>query len=269
MTINVACPHEHGDVESQNGHLKRRLKQHLLLRGSRDFARELDFARFLVRVMEAGNGPRQARLAEELAVMQALPPTPLAEYREVGVRVSGHSTIRIRKVTCSVPSRLIGQRLRVEVYESVLKLYLGREQVLEVPRACGDRGAVINFRHVVAPLLRKPGALVNYQHREQLYPSVEHRGAYDRLVTGHGERPGIIEYLHRLNLAMEHTVEAVQKAMAVWMAGDRKWRAADVRATLRPTRVVVPALAPLSPELTRYDELLNRPTEKEEVAHAG
>jgi hypothetical protein len=208
-------------------------------------------------------------LVEELAVMAALPPTPLAEYRELGVGVSSHSTIRVKNITYSVPSRLIGQRLRVEVYESVLKLYLGRERVLEVPRACGDRGAVINFRHVVGPLLRKPGAFVNYQHREQLYPTVEYRSAYDRLVADHGERPGIIEYLHLLNLAVEHTVEAVQGALAPWMSGARKWRAADVRTTLRPALVVVPELAALSPELLSYDELLSRPSEKaenEEVA---
>ena len=33
LTINIACPHEHGDVESQNRHLKRSLEQHLILRG--------------------------------------------------------------------------------------------------------------------------------------------------------------------------------------------------------------------------------------------
>lgn len=86
-------------------------------------------------------------------------------------------------------------------------------------------------------------------------------------MADHGQRPGIIEYLHLLNLAMEHTVEAVQRAMAVWMAGGRKWRAADVRATLTPALVAVPQLAALSPELISYDELLHRPTEKEEVAH--
>jgi hypothetical protein len=118
-------------------------------------------------------------------------------------------------------------------------------------------------------LLRKPGAFVNYQHREQLYPSVEYRAAYDRLVADHGERPGIIEYLHLLNLAIEHTVEGVQRAMAVWMAGTRKWRAAEVRAALKPALVVVPQLAALSPELISYDELLKGPSPKEEVAHVG
>jgi hypothetical protein len=269
VTINVACPHEHGDVESQNGHLKRRLKQHLLLRGSRDFAGEPDYDQFLARVMQAANGPRQTRLAEELTAMRALPPTPLAEYRELAVRVSAHSTVRVKNITYSVPARLIGQRLRVEIYESALKLYLGRERVLEVPRACGDRGAVINFRHVVGPLLRKPGAFVNYQHREQLYPTVEYRAAYDRLVADHGQRPGIIEYLHLLKLALEQTVEAVQQALTPWMTGDRKWRAAEVRATLTPAWVSVPQLAALAPELSSYDELLERPTQNPEVAHVG
>ena len=34
-TISIQCPNQNGDVESHNGHLKRRLWQHLLLRGSR------------------------------------------------------------------------------------------------------------------------------------------------------------------------------------------------------------------------------------------
>jgi len=267
VTINVACPHEHGDVESQNGHLKRRLKQHLLLRGSSDFANENQYDQFLVGVMEGANRPRQARLEEELKVMQPLPATRLAEYREVDARVSGHSTIRVKNISYSVPSRLIGQRLRVQVYEAVLKLYLGPEPVMEVVRVCGDRGAVINFRHVVGPLLRKPGAFVNYQHREQLYPTVEYRAVYDRLVGDHGERPGIIEYLHLLNLAVEHTVEAVQAAMAPWMKGTRKWHAAEVRMVLAPDAVPVPELAALSPELASYDQLLSRSTAGEEVEH--
>jgi hypothetical protein len=185
----------------------------------------------------------------------------------VDARVSSHSTIRVRNIAYSVPSRLIGQRLRVEVYEGVLQLYLGRERVMEVVRARGDRGAVINFRHLVGPLLRKPGAFLNYQHREALYPTVEYRAAYDRLVEDHGERPGVIEYLHLLNLAVEHTVEAVQAAMAPWMKGIRKWRAAELRAVFAGGSVLVPEVAALAPELASYDQLLNASSPGEEVEH--
>ena len=51
--INVARPQENGNCESAHGHLKRRIKQHLLLRGSRDFASVEDYDRFLIGVLEA------------------------------------------------------------------------------------------------------------------------------------------------------------------------------------------------------------------------
>lgn len=265
VTIHVACPHEHGDVESQNGHLKRRLKQHLLLRGSREFESLEAYDAFLEGVMESANKRRGRQLAEELAVMAPLPPTRLAEYQEVEARVGSNSTLRVKKVTYSVPSRLIGQSVRVEVHESVLRLYLGRERVLELPRMRG-RAAAINFRDLVGPLLRKPGAFPNYQYREQLYPTVAFRAAYDRLVEAHGMRPGVIEYLHLLKMAVEHTVEAVEGALRPRLAGPEKWWAADVRATLSPASTTVPALAELAPELLSYDGLLSS-SSGEEVVH--
>lgn len=82
VTINVNCPHEHGDVESQNGHLKRRLDQHLLLRGSREFNSLEEYDFFVEGVLRAGNAKRQKPLAEELARLRPLPGTNLAEYRE-------------------------------------------------------------------------------------------------------------------------------------------------------------------------------------------
>lgn len=44
-------------------------------------------------MLEAANAGRQDRLQEELAVMRPLPPSRLAEYRELSVRVSSQSTI--------------------------------------------------------------------------------------------------------------------------------------------------------------------------------
>ena len=79
-TIGIGCPNENGDVESANGHLKRRLRQHLLLRGSRDFSSEAEYDQFLQRALDRANAGRAAKVTEELAVMKALPPTRLAEY---------------------------------------------------------------------------------------------------------------------------------------------------------------------------------------------
>jgi hypothetical protein len=81
LTIHVACPPEHGDGESQNRHLKRRLEQHLILRGSRDFASLEAYDRFVLGG-QAANAKRKKRLAEELACMRPLPASGLADYRE-------------------------------------------------------------------------------------------------------------------------------------------------------------------------------------------
>ncbi len=58
-TIGIQCPNQNGDVESHNGHLKQRLLPHLLLRGSRDFASEGDYDRFVEDVLLRANAPHR------------------------------------------------------------------------------------------------------------------------------------------------------------------------------------------------------------------
>jgi hypothetical protein len=123
---------------------------------------------------------------------------------------------------------------------------------------------LVDFRHVVVPLLRKPGAFINYRHREALYPSATFRSAFDRLVSDHGERPGVIEYLQVLKLAAEETVEKVEPLLRVQLARAGKWRATEVRNQMVPPERKVIELASLTPSLKAYDALLEG-----EVAHVG
>ena len=74
------------------------MRQHLLLRGSRDFDSEADYERFLHQVLERGNRGRQENLALELAAMKPLPQTRLSEYDEVNCTVGSASTIRVKKL---------------------------------------------------------------------------------------------------------------------------------------------------------------------------
>lgn len=258
VTINVGCPHEHGDVESQNRHLKRRLEQHLILRGSRDFDGLEAYDRFVEGILRSANAKRQKRFSEERACLRPLPGGTLAEYRELDPVVSSQSLIRVRKHAYSVPSQLIGHTLRVELHEAHLKVYLGREFLFNLPRLRGDRGALVDFRHVIGPLLRKPGAFIHYRHREALYPSVVFRSAYDRLVADHGERPGVIEYLQVLKLAAETSLERVEPLLAGRLSGAGKWRATEIRDLLVPPEKKVIELAGLTPSLSAYDALLGR-----------
>jgi transposase len=253
-TIHVDCPNENGDVEAHNGHLKRRLEQHLLLRGSRDFASEAAYDQFVAAALIKANGPRTTQVAEELAVMRELPPTRLCEYDEVECRVCSHSTIRVKRVAYSVPARFIGRRLRARVYEQSLEVYHGAERIAEISRPTGRR-AVIDYRHVIEALLRKPGAFARYHYREELFPSCTYRRAYDRLVADHGPGPGELEYLRLLKLTAELGSSAIEGLLGEFLGvGTPPWRTATLRGMLcPPTRVEL--VAPVV-DLSVYDALL-------------
>jgi transposase len=266
-TIGIGRPNENGDVESSNGHLKRRLRQHLLLRGSRDFESEWAYEGFLNRVLERGNQGRRDKLAQELAVMKLLPPTRLSEYDEVSCTVGSASTIRVKKVGYSVPARLIGQELKVEVYERELKLYSGRELLLSLPRHCGDRGMVLNYRHVIDHLLRKPGAFERYRYREQLFPNRSFREAYDHLVAKQGQRRGAVEYLRLLKLASEVGELEVEVMLADFLRpSNLAWSVDQLRQILQPSPRPQLELAELEPECSSYDGLLST---GQEVSYVG
>lgn len=266
-TIGIDRPNENGDVESSNGHLKRRLRQHLLLRGSRDFEAEAAYEHFLHQVLERGNQGRRENLAVELAVMKPLPPTRLSEYDEVSCTVGSSSTIRVKKVGYSVPARLIGQDLKVEVYERELKLYSGRELLLVLPRHCGDRGVVLDYRHVIDHLLRKPGAFERYRYREQLFPSRSFREAYDHLVAKHGQRGGAVEYLRLLKLASEVGESGIEVMLADYLSPPYPaWSVGELRRILQPEARPQVELADLQAEWSSYDALLSPGME---AAHAG
>jgi len=261
-TIHVGCPNENGDVESHNGHLKRRLEQHLLLRGTRDFANEAAYDQFVAGVLAKANGQRTIKVAEELAVMRELPPTRLCEYDEVECRVCSHSTIRVKRVAYSVPARFIGRRLRARVYEQHLEVYHGMEQIAQIARAPG-RQAVIDYRHVIQALLRKPGAFARYHYREELFPNSTYRRAYDRLVQDHGPKPGELEYLRLLKLTAELGSSAIEGLLSEMLGvGAPPWRTATLRGTLCPPPRV--ELVEPTVDLSVYDAFL-----QEEVRHVA
>ena len=82
----------------------------------------------------------------------------------------------------SVPSRLIGHRLRVHLYDDRLECLLGSTLLMTLrrgrPQPSGKHGHVVDYRHVIHALRRKPMALLNLVYREQLFP----RRSYQRAL---------------------------------------------------------------------------------------
>lgn len=233
-------------------------KQHLLLRGSSDFESVETYETWVQSVARQANGQRQVRIAEELAVMRPLVVERLKEHSEEDVLVTSWSTIRVKHNAYSVPSRLIGQMVRVHVYDDRLDVRHGEKSQLVVDRLHGRNGHHINYRHIIWSLVQKPWAFAQYRYREELFPSVVFRKAYDAFLAKNTDRGAEIEYLRVLHLAastMESEVEAVLERL---LAAGTLISSADVKAAVAPTRSAVPVLEEPKVDLHEYDALLGR-----------
>ncbi len=255
-TIAVGKKEQNGDVESSNGALKRRLEQHLLMRGSRDFESVEAYERWIWGVLEKSNALRRERVKEELAAMRPLRVERLPEYVEIGTRVTTWSTIRIAQNTYSVPSRLSRERVRVRLFDDRLEIFHGGEFQLSVERLHGKNGHRINYRHIIWSLMRKPGAFARYRYRDDLFPTSVFRRAYDALTRGLEKDRAEREYLrilHRAASTLESTVEA---ALVMLLENDQLPLAERVRELASPPEPEIPDLAVCEVDLETYDILL-------------
>ena len=256
-TTEIGEKEQNGDVEASNGALKRRLEQYLLLRGSRDFASVEEYERWIEGVVEKANAPRADRLAEEMRVMAPLNAARLVEYRKLDVRVTDWSTIRVLFNTYSVPSRLKGERVEVRVYERYLEVRYGGEPQMATERLRGRNGHRINYRHIIWSLVRKPGAFARYRYRDELFPSLPFRRAYDAIVTQQPDVRGDLEYLRILHLAAATLEADVESALERLLAAGALPTADAVREMVSPDLdAELPSLAEYPVDLNVYDGLL-------------
>ncbi|MBK9781444.1 MAG: IS21 family transposase [Anaerolineales bacterium] len=256
-TTEIGAKEQNGDVEASNGAIKRRLAQALLRRGSRDFPSVEEWESFLQEVLRKANGARGKRVEEELAAMRPLDVSRLPEFKEEQIQVSERSTIRVKHCAYSVPSRLIGETLRVRVYEDRIEAEYGDKLQLCCERLVGRNLRRIDYRHVIWSLVRKPGGFARYVYREEMFPSVVFRRAYDSIHTLHHGVKGDVEYLRILHLAASTLEADVEVALAQLLAQDKAICADAVKAFVSPpTRAEVPVLEVSPIDLFAYDALL-------------
>jgi hypothetical protein len=247
---------QNGDVESSNGVFKRRAKQWLKIRGSLDFERVAEYEDWLQGIARRANRGREKRLHEELLAMKPLKAKRLPEFREVDVRVSGGATINVKTNVYSVPARLKGEKVRVRVYDDRLEIYYAQQHQFTVPRLLGRCGHRINYRHVIWSLVRKPGAFQRYRYREDLFPSLTFRRAYDELSKVLPQRQADLEYLRCLQLAAETMECEVETALWLLLEDSRLPTSQLVKDLVRPEKPKIPVVSIQEVDLRSYDSLL-------------
>ena len=257
---NLGVSHENGSVESSHGHLKSKLEDALLLRTSRDFETLPAWRGFVDETVGRGNARNAKRIDQERLALKPLPLRKTTDYEEVHVHVTSSSAFILRKVFYSVPSRLIGQRLRVHLYDDRLECFQGSSLILTLrrgrPQPSGKHGHVVDYRHIIHSLRRKPMALLNLVYREQLFPCRAFALAFEALLAGLGERPACRAMVGILALAHERGCEA-ELASALQAELDRGVLP-DLAALIerfRPKDVAWPTVVVTLPSLTVYDQI--------------
>jgi hypothetical protein len=181
---NPGLGHENGSIESAHGHLKRRIEQALLLRGSYDFDSVAQYQSFIEEVVMRHNRRNAKAIDEERLTLQSLPLHHAVDYTKLNVVVSSSSTIDVRRVTYTVPSRLQGEMLTIHLYDSYLACFLGSVPVIELRRLHpqGDkRQRLVDYRHVIGSLVKKPQAFRYSALQSELLPSLDYHKIWEYL----------------------------------------------------------------------------------------
>ena len=177
-----------------------------------------EYARFVRRIVDRRNRLIGEKLQSEYPHLRELPPAPVPEYVSYSSRVRKWSTIRVDGRTYSVPSRLIGMMVDVRVYTDHVEVYYKGHLVESMERIRGKGKALIDYRHIIGSLVRKPGAFARYRFREQMFPTHTFRLAYDAMRGWKGERADVdyVRILHLAATTMEcRRREGAQEAAAV------------------------------------------------------
>ena len=266
--------HENGAVEGPHGHLKRALADALLLRGSGDFATLDEYRAFVDEVVGRRNAHHRARIDVERAVLKPLPPQRTEDFDTARVRVTSSGGFILRRVFYSVPSRLVGHQLTVRLYDERLELFLGTTPLMQLPRgrvqANGCNGHVIDYRHVIHSLRRKPMALRNLVYRDSLFPRQAYRHAFDAIVEAKGERAACRDTVALLSLAHERTCEAeLAAAIEICLEAGTLPDPAVLATRFAPAPGRLPDIRVELGSLADYDVLLTAPTSASSTVLAG
>ena len=184
---NTSIAHENGAIESPHGHFKRRLTQQLYLRGSFEFDSVAAYQQFIETVVATLNGKCTVKFEQEQQHLQPLPKYRFADYEELQVKVSCYSTIEVRCVLYTVPSRLIGRLLTVHLHHDRLVGYIGKQQVIELERVRGAssgtnrRARCINYCHIIEALRRKPRAFLYCTWQQEILPTEQWRDLWKQM----------------------------------------------------------------------------------------
>jgi len=259
---NVGIAHENGSIEGPHGHLKRAIDDALLMRASGDFDDLAAYRLFIDEIVGRQNARHAKRIDIERAALRKLPDRRTCDYEEVIVHVTSSGGFTLRKVFYTVPSRLIGHRLRVRLRDDRLDVFIGGTHLMTLPRGrahpSGKHDHVVDYHHVISSLRRKPMALLNLVYRNRLFPREAYRHTFDVLQERLSGKQACRIMVDLLALAHDRGCEAeLAGALAADLEAGRLPEIAALSRRFAPDPARLPNVVVHLVPLNAYEDLLD------------
>ncbi len=260
---NTGIAHENGAIESPHGHLKNRIKQAIYLRGSNDFGSIEEYRLLIEAAVAKLNQQCQQKYEQEKPHLQSLPKYRIPDYEILTACVSTRSTVEVRCVLYTVPSRLIGRQLELHLYHDKILGYLGTQQVVELPRirvteTDKRRGRCINYRHVIEGLRRKPRAFIYCTWQQELLPNPAFRERWLELTAQFDLDTAAVLMVEALYIAATQNKEA---AVADYLERELTAQTLNLKQLQQHFRQdcpeSLPQLTVTQHDLASYDQLID------------
>ncbi len=258
---NPGQSHENGSIESRQRSLKTALEQALLLRGTREFDSIQAYEAFVAETVRHLNARCARAWDVERACLRPLPAQRTVDFEEHDARVSKYGVIRVRGVMYSVPSRLVGHRLKIRLYGTHLQAWLGGAKVFECERlyssATQHHPRRIDWRHMLPSLKRKPGAFARWVLRDDMFPRSEYARTWHYLHERLPERQACRLMVELLDLAdRANIVTELAGILAERIEADLMPDIDALRERFAPRSAAVPEVQIQLPSPAVYDALL-------------
>ena len=163
-------------------------------------------------------------------------------------------------------SRLRDERVLVKIYAAHIEVWYAQKMVESIPRLKGKEKHLIQYRHIIDWLVRKPGAFEDYRYKADMFPSSYFRMAFDYLKT-HNPLRANKEYVNILYIAATDGEAVTESAIRSLLSKEQPISEESVRKHVK-TSTQLPPITDIAVDdvvLSLYDDLLS--TGKEVAVH--
>ncbi len=251
---NPGKGNEKGTVESINKHFKIFLLYEIEIE-NKIFSSEEEFEEYVRMKFIKYNEKNITEIENEKKHLKSLPLHSFPAFSEEMCSVTKYGFISVNGKRYSVPGMYKYRNVEVRIYSKNIQIFYNGKKIKEHARSTKDSmEAILDYKDLIDALIKKPGALTNYKHKESFFPTDTFKEFYELYDDNKN-------YLKCLNLYKDYGIYEIETSIKILMEEKIKPEPEKIIELLNPYKKEVKyntsdLLMPLSPNVDKYNELI-------------